>query len=89
MLRGLEEGLSASNNLMPIMAGIASDVAGAFAVKLAMPSFGDASGNATVSGNREAQSVTTVTVIQNNPVTRDPLKQLREESEMVAAGVWG
>lgn len=32
--------------------------------------------------------MTTVTVIQNNPLTRDPLKQLREDSEMVAAGVW-
>lgn len=33
-------------------------------------------------------SVTNVNVVQNNPVTRDPLRQLREDSEMVVAGIW-
>jgi hypothetical protein len=33
-------------------------------------------------------STVNVSVIQNNPLTRDPLKQLRESSEMVAAGIW-
>lgn len=33
-------------------------------------------------------AVTNVNVIQNNPVTRDPLRQLREDSEMVVAGIW-
>lgn len=42
-----------------------------------------------VSGNQGPQSVTNVNVTQVNPLTRDPLKQLRESSEMVAAGIWG
>lgn len=29
-----------------------------------------------------------VSIVQNNPVTRDPLKQLRETSENLAAGIW-
>jgi hypothetical protein len=35
-----------------------------------------------------AERITNVNVVQNNPLTRDPLKQLREDSEMVAAGLW-
>lgn len=30
-----------------------------------------------------------VSIVQNNPVTRDPLKQLRESIEQIAAGIWG
>lgn len=40
-------------------------------------------------GQRETSSSVNVNVIQNNPVTRDPLRQLREDSELVVAGVWG
>jgi TP901 family phage tail tape measure protein len=43
---------------------------------------------AASSGGGGPQSVTNVNVNQINPVTRDPLKQLRENSEMVAAGIW-
>jgi len=46
-------------------------------------------GAAAVSGNRGPERVAYVTVQQNNPLTRDPLKQLREDSENVAAGIWG
>jgi phage-related protein len=84
VIRGLEGGLSAPNNLTSIAGDLAADLSGAFDAGLSLPSLGG-----SVSGNREPQSVTTVTVIQNNPLTRDPLKQLREESEMVAAGIWG
>jgi len=44
---------------------------------------------AAVSGNQGPQNVTNVSIVQQNPVTRDPLKQLREDSEMVAQGLWG
>src|SRR5690606_8085373 len=44
---------------------------------------------AAVSGNRGPTHVAHVNVSQINPVTRDPLKQLREQSEMVATGIWG
>jgi len=43
---------------------------------------------AAASGGGGPQSVTNVNVNQINPLTRDPLKQLRESSEMVAAGIW-
>lgn len=46
-------------------------------------------GAAAVSGNQGPQNVTNVNVTQVNPVTRDPLKQLRENSEALAAGIWG
>ena len=46
-------------------------------------------GAAAVSGNQGPSSVTNVSVVQNSPVSRDPLKQLREDSERVAAGIWG
>ncbi|HOY83039.1 MAG TPA: hypothetical protein PLB92_12970, partial [Rhodoglobus sp.] len=41
-----------------------------------------------VSGNRGPQNVTNVQLTQVNPVVRDSLKQLREDSEMVAAAIW-
>lgn len=41
--------------------------------------------NAAIGGPTK---VTNVSIVQNNPVTRDLLKQLRESSEMVAAGTW-
>jgi TP901 family phage tail tape measure protein len=44
---------------------------------------------AASSGSQGPQSVTNVNVVQNNPLTRDPLKQLRESSEMIATGIWG
>lgn len=85
VIRGLEGGLAAPNNLTSIAGGLASDLSGAFDAGLTMP-------NVAVSGSRSArpkpQHVTNVSVVQNNPVTRDPLKQLRESSEMVAAGIW-
>lgn len=46
-------------------------------------------GRAMVSGNSGPSHVAYVTTTQVNPLTRDPLKQLREESDNVAAGVWG
>lgn len=51
-------------------------------------SFASMLGAAAVSGNRGPQNVTNVSVTQINPVTRDPLAQLREDSENVAAGIW-
>lgn len=42
---------------------------------------------AAVSGNRGPTTNVNVNLI--NPTSRDPLKQLREKSEMVAAGLWG
>ena len=44
---------------------------------------------AAAGGNNGPSSVTNVSVNQINPLTRDPLKQLREDSEMVASGIWG
>ena len=46
-------------------------------------------GAAMVSGNQSSGNTTNVSIVQQNPVTRDPLKQLREDSERVAAGIWG
>lgn len=71
------------NNLTAIADDLAADLTGAFATGLTLP-------NLAVSGNEKAQakSVTNVSIIQNYPVTRDPLVQLREQSEMVAAGIW-
>ncbi len=89
VLRGLEGGLRTSNNLKPLMAGLASDMEGAFGVQLAMPDLPDGSGGKSVSGNSKPQHVTIVNITQNNPLTRDPLQQLREQSEAVAAGIWG
>lgn len=43
---------------------------------------------AAASSNNGPQKVTHVNVTQVNPVTRDPLKDLREKSEAVAAGIW-
>jgi len=43
---------------------------------------------AAATGNSGPSHVTNVNVTQVNPVTRDPLKQLREKSEMVVAGIW-
>lgn len=51
-------------------------------------SFMNMLGAAAVSGNRGPERVAHVSITQNNPVTRDPLKQLRESSENVAAGIW-
>lgn len=89
VLRGLEGGFRTSNNLKTLMAGLASDMEGAFGVQLAMPDLPDGSSGKSVSGNSKPQHVTNVNIVQNNLITRDPLKQLRESSEMVAAGVWG
>ena len=44
---------------------------------------------AAAGSNNGPSSVTNVNVNQINPLTRDPLKQLREDSEMVASGIWG
>ncbi|MGB3911223.1 MAG: hypothetical protein WBL06_12195 [Pseudolysinimonas sp.] len=74
---------------MPLMAGLASDMEGAFGAQLATPDLPDASSGKLVSGNSKPQRVTNVTITQNNPVNRDPLKQLRQDSEMVANGIWG
>lgn len=41
------------------------------------------------SGSSGPSHVAYVNVQQNNPLTQDPLKQLRASSEMVAAGIWG
>lgn len=83
VIRGLEGGLSAPNNLTALADDLAADLTGAFATGLTLPTL-------AVSGNRKSQaaSVTNVSIVQNNPVTRDPLVQLREQSELVAAGVW-
>lgn len=84
VIRGLEGGLSAPNSLTSIAGDLAADLSGAFDAGLTLP-------NPAVSGNRnrEPQHVTNVNIVQNNPLTRDPLKQLREDSELVAAGIWG
>lgn len=83
VIRGLEGGLSAPNNLTALADDLATDLTGAFTTRHTLPTL-------AVSGNRKAQaaSVTNVSIFQNNPVTRDPLAQLRELSEMVAAGIW-
>lgn len=56
--------------------------------KMLPASFANMLGAVAASGNQGPQSVTNVNVTQVNPVTRDPLKQLREDSEKVAAGIW-
>lgn len=43
---------------------------------------------AAVSGNQGPRQVTNVKVVQNNPVTRDPLKDMREKSEQLMTGMW-
>lgn len=45
-------------------------------------------GAAATAGSSGPSHIANVNVIQNNPLTRDPLKQLREASEMVASGIW-
>lgn len=56
--------------------------------KMLPASFLNMLGAAAVSGNRGPERVAHVQITQNNPVTRDPLKKLREDSENVAAGIW-
>lgn len=56
--------------------------------KMLPASFLNMLGAAAVSGNRGPERVAHVSITQNNPVTRDPLKKLREDSENVAAGIW-
>jgi hypothetical protein len=54
-----------------------------------------ASGGPVYRGNNQPMSIgrqgagVNVSIVQNNPVTRDPLRQLRETSENLAAGIWG
>lgn len=54
-----------------------------------------ASGGPVYRGNSQPMSIgrqdagVNVSIVQNNPVTRDPLRQLRETSENLAAGIWG
>lgn len=55
--------------------------------KMLPTSFLNLLGAAATSGGGP-QSTTNINVVQNNPLTRDPLKQLRESSELVAAGIW-
>lgn len=57
--------------------------------KLLPTSFMNMLGGAAASGNQGPSHVANVTVVQNNPLTRDPLKQLRQDSELVANGIWG
>lgn len=52
-------------------------------------SFAGMLGAAAGAGNRGPQNVMNVHLEQHNPVTRDPLAQLREDSENLAAGIWG
>lgn len=57
--------------------------------KMLPASFAHMLGAAAASGNQGPQSVTNVSLIQNNPLTRDPLAQLREDSENLVSGLWG
>lgn len=57
--------------------------------KMLPASFMKMLGAAAVSGNSGPQSVTNVSVTQVNPVTRNPLKQLKEDSENLVTGLWG
>lgn len=57
--------------------------------KMLPTSFVNMLGAAARGGSNGPTHVAHVNVQQINPLTRDPLKQLREESEMVAAGIWG
>ena len=57
--------------------------------KMLPTSFLNMLGAAASSGSQAPQTVANVSVVMNNPTTRDPIKQLREDSEMVANGIWG
>jgi TP901 family phage tail tape measure protein len=57
--------------------------------KMLPASFSNMLAAAAVSGNRGPQQVLNVKVDQHNPITRDPLAQLREDSENLALGIWG
>ena len=57
--------------------------------KMLPTSFMNMLGAAAGSGGSGPTHVAHVQVVQNNPLTRDPLKQLRSDSEMVASGIWG
>lgn len=57
--------------------------------KMLPTSFLNLLGAAAVSGNHGPSHVAHVSLVQNNPLTRDPLKKLREDSEMLAEGIWG
>ena len=46
-------------------------------------------GAAAASGNQGPSHVAHVQLVQNYPLTRDPLKKLREDSEMLVSGIWG
>jgi|GEM_PF-4960816 len=56
--------------------------------KMLPESFMNMLSSAAVSGNQGPQNVTNVNVTQVNPVTRNPLKQLREDSENLVTGMW-
>lgn len=66
-----------------------TDVFDSLSRKMLPTSFVNMLGAAAVSGNSGPTHVANVNVIQHNPVTRDPLQQLRQDSEMIAAGIWG
>lgn len=46
-------------------------------------------GVAAASGSRGPTHVAHVSLVQHNPLTRDPLVQLRQDSEQMVAGIWG
>jgi phage tail tape measure protein, TP901 family, core region len=57
--------------------------------KMLPTSFLNLLGAAAASGNQGPSHVAHVQLVQNYPLTRDPLKKLREDSEMLVSGIWG
>lgn len=57
--------------------------------KMLPTSFLNMLGAAAVSGNSGPTHVAYVNQAINNPLTRDPIKQLSEDSQNLAAGIWG
>lgn len=65
------------------------DTFDALSRKMIPASFANMLGGAAGSGSNGPSHVAHVQVVQNNPLTRDPLAQLRLDSENMAAGIWG
>ena len=77
----------AANGFDTAFAGIASGIASSLDVNLTRPDFAPAAGTAAAAAN-EPTTVNNISVVQNNPVTRDPIKELRKASEDIMTGVW-
>lgn len=89
VVAGLEQGLLASNNLQPIMRGLADSVSSSFGLQLDVPTIARVSlSSIDPTATAQPQTVVNATVTQYYPTTRDPIAQMRTDAESVMAGIW-